>query len=100
MQCRCFGCSYNEIRTEGTITLPNGVQAPVALAGFTEQDIEEDFPKNRADSDAVTYYFFAAVFPVAVILTVLHLILHAVPVLGLIISLAVSYWCAHGEGQF
>ncbi len=110
-----FGCSYNDIGennrlrvfslNNARVPLPfltrerNGT-IPIGDPVISQQDREEDFPKNRADSDAVTYYFFAAVFPVAVILTVLHLILHAVPVLGLIISLAVSYWCAHGEGQF
>lgn len=84
--------SYNEIRTDETVTLPNGGKFPIVQLGvLSEQDVEEDFPKNRADSDALTYYFFAVVFPLSVVLTVVHLILHAVPVLGLIVSLAVSY---------
>ena len=91
-----LGCSYNDMGENNQIRVPslNNMEVPLPfLPGepISQQQREEDFPKNRADSDAVTYYFFAVVFPVSVVLTVLHLILHAVPILGLIISLAVSY---------
>ena len=57
---------------------------------LSEQDIEEDFPKNRADSDFFTFYWFVVVYPIAALLTIAHLILHGVPVLGFMLSLAVS----------
>lgn len=59
----------------------------------TDRIIEEDFPENRADTDFFTFYFFAVVYPIAALLTVAHLILHGVPVLGFILSLAVSLSC-------
>ena len=70
------------------------VNLPVDQPGnvlLTEKAIEEDFPENRADPDFFTYYWFAVVFPVAALLTIAHLFLHGVPVLGFIISLAVSF---------
>ena len=66
------------------------VDMPVDDPLISSQDIEEDFPENRADSDFLTFYWFAVVYPIAALLTVAHLILHGVPVLGFIISLAVS----------
>ena len=69
------------------------VDVPVNDPGqelISSQGIEEDFPENRADGDFVTFYWFAVVYPIAALLTVAHLILHGVPVLGFIISLAVS----------
>lgn len=67
---------------------PPGVPFPQILS---EQDIEEDFPENRADSDFFTFYWFAVVYPIAALLTIAHLILHGIPVLGFIVSLTVSY---------
>lgn len=58
---------------------------------LSEQDIEEDFPKNRADSDFFTFYWFVAVYPIAALLTIAHLIFHGVPIIGFILSLAVSF---------
>ena len=88
-------CSYNDVR-EGVIVV-NDVPVPLsvlaALAGVEVEDIvnvEEDFPKNRADSDFFTFYFFAVVFPLAALLTVAHLLLHGVPVAGFIVSVVVS----------
>ena len=69
------------------------VDVPVSAPGnvlLSEQEIEEDFPENRADSDFFTFYWFAVVYPIAALLTIAHLILHGVPILGFIISLAVS----------
>ena len=57
---------------------------------ISEQEVEEDFPKNRADSDFFTFYWFVVVYPIAALLTIAHLILHGVPVLGFILSIAVS----------
>lgn len=71
----------------------NDMRVPViALFGVNETDriIEEDFPKNRADTDFFSFYFFAVVFPVAALLTIAHLVLHGLPVVGFIISLVVS----------
>ena len=70
------------------------VDLPLELMGnalLSEKDIEEDFPENRADPDFFTYYWFAVVFPLAAVLTIIHLFLHGVPVLGFILSLAVSF---------
>ena len=70
----------------------NTTRVPVVLADvLLEKDIEEDFPKDRADGDGLTHYFFAVAFPLAVILTAANLFLHNVPVLGFILSLAVSF---------
>ena len=68
----------------------NTTRVPVVLV-LKEKDIEEDFPKDRADGDGLTHYFFAVVFPLSVVLIVAHLFLHAVPILGFILSLAVSF---------
>ena len=65
---------------------------------FTEQDIEEDFPEDRADADGFTFYFFATAHPLAIILTVLHLILHDVPILSFIMSLVVSFHLRNPRG--
>lgn len=59
--------------------------------GKVDQIIEEDFPKNRADRDFFTFYFFAVVYPIAALITVAHLVLHGLPIIGFIISLAVSF---------
>lgn len=83
--------------TTGNVTLQD-FDAPVLMnlvepqcpGPLTKQDIEEDFPKNRADSDFFTFYFFAVAFPIAVLLIVAHLILHGLPVVGFIVSLLVS----------
>lgn len=58
---------------------------------LSEQDIEEDFPEDRADSDFFTFYWFVVVYPIAALLTIAHLVLHGVPILGFILSLAVSF---------
>ena len=57
---------------------------------ISERDIEEDFPKNRADSDFFSFYWFVVVYPIAALLTIAHLILHGVPFLGFILSITVS----------
>lgn len=57
---------------------------------LSNQTIEEDFPENRADSDFFSFYFFAVAFPVAALLTIAHLIVHGLPIVGFIISLVVS----------
>ena len=101
----CSVCSYNDVREDGTIRVaepvtvpgPNGtivtiedVPVMLLLGSDTERIIDEDFPKNRADSDFFTFYFFIVVYPIAALLTVAHLLLHGIPVLGFILSLAVS----------
>ena len=58
---------------------------------ISNQTIEEDFPENRADSDFFTFYWFVVVYPIAALLTIAHLVLHGVPVLGFILSIVVSY---------
>lgn len=70
----------------------NDMELPVNMFFMNDTDkiIEEDFPKNRADSDFFSYYFFAVAFPVAALLTIAHLILHGLPIVGFIISLIVS----------
>ena len=89
-----FVCSYNDVSENEQVTVADGRTIPVRLhpefGAKADQIIEEDFPKNRADSDFFTFYFFAVVHPLAVILVVAHLILHALPVVRFILSLAVS----------
>lgn len=94
----CFGSFnngdnfYNDVRENRMVRVAsqNDMRFPVELFfGVNETDkiIEEDFPKNRADTDFFSFYFFAVVFPVAALLTIAHLVLHGLPVVGFIISL-------------
>ena len=89
-----FVCSYNDVRENEQVTIADGSEVPLRrhpdFGLKTDQIIEEDFPKNRADSDFFTFYFFVVVHPLAVILVVAHLILHGLPVVRFILSLAVS----------
>ena len=69
------------------------VEVPINVGSnplISERDIEEDFPKNRADSDFFAFYWFVVVYPIAALLTIAHLILHGVPFLGFILSITVS----------
>ena len=56
-----------------------------------EKIIDEDFPEDRQDPDFFSFYFFAGAYPIAALLTIAHLILHGIPILGFILSLAVSF---------
>lgn len=67
------------------------VSVEILLGDDTDEIIEEDFPKDRADSDFFTFYFFVVVYPIAALLTVAHLFLHGIPILGFIMSLTVSF---------
>ena len=86
-------CSYNDVREKRGIVV-NGQLLPLqlhpTLGGMVDEIVEEDFPKNRADPDFFTFYFFIVVFPIAVLFTVAHLFLHGIPFLGIIVSVAVS----------
>lgn len=87
-------CSYNDIRDNRMVRVAafNDMSFDVEMffMNDTDQIIEEDFPENRADSDFFSFYFFAVAFPVAALLTIAHLILHGLPIVGFIISLVVS----------
>jgi hypothetical protein len=70
------------------------VEVPINVGSnplISERDIEEDFPKNRADSDFFSFYWFVVVYPIAALLTIAHLILHGVPFLGFILSITAHF---------
>ena len=75
------------------VDVPLRIQLPTGgeIVLLSDRDIEEDFPEYRADSDFFTFYWFVVAYPVAALLTIAHLIFHGVPIIGFILSLAVSF---------
>ena len=80
-----YSSSYNDIRKDHRYTIDNGVTVNLGFSRAVNEAIEKNFPVQRADTDFFAFWCYTISCPAALVVLVLHLILHDLYIFGVIV---------------
>ena len=98
MQSQIYSCNYNDIRKDHSYTIDNGVTVNLGFSRAVNETIEKNFPVQRADTDFFAFWCYTISCPAALVVLVLHLILHDLYIFGVIVRQQITaLWLCAGK---